>query len=149
MKNSCIDFYTSIVQAQKSFLELIEHELKLINEENLSAVQALIILNIGDNDVSLGDLVLKRGYSGSNASYNIKKIANEGYIEQIPSPHDKRSLILRLTNKGTDVFKKLKSAIDKHSQKLEHVVFDRVNYSRVSKFLREISNYWRNSTNDW
>lgn len=149
MKSSCIDFYTALAQAQKSFLELIDHELKMINEEHLSAVQALIILNIGDIDISLGDLILKRGYSGSNASYNIKKMVSGGYIEQVQSPHDKRSLILRLTTKGTDVFKKLKGAVDKHSMRLEHVISERVNYIRVLKFLREVSNHWRNSTNDW
>ena len=149
MKNSCIDFYALLEQTHRSFLELVEHELSLIDADDLTPIQAIIMLNIGENDISLCDLVLKRGYSGSNASYNIKKMVSSGYVQQIPSPHDKRSLVLRLTNKGKVIFGKLRDSMDKHSQKFEQLIKDRVNHHRATKFLRETSNLWRNSSNDW
>lgn len=149
MKNSCIDFYTILDQTHKSFLELMNHELESIDANDLTPIQGFIILSIGDNNVSLSEIVLKRGYSGSNASYNIKKMVSGGYIKQIPSPHDKRSFLLTLTEKGKNIFDKLQSSMDTHAQKFERIIKDRINYRRAIKFLKEVDSYWRNSLNEW
>lgn len=149
MKNSCMDFYTILDQTHKSFLELMNHELETIEANDLTPIQGFIILNIGDSNVSLSDLVLKRGYSGSNASYNIKKMVTGGYLKQIPAPHDKRSFLLTLTEKGKVIFDKLKSSMDVHAQRFEHIIKDRINYRRATRFLKEVDNYWRNSLNEW
>lgn len=149
MKNSCVDFYVSLEKTYKSFLDLVKHELDAIEAGDLTPVQAFIILNIGDSEVSLSELVLKRGYSGSNASYNIKKMVSSGYIKQTPSPHDKRSLILSLTDKGKKLFDKLQDSMTRHAQKFEKIIKDRVNYYRAAKFLREVDAYWRNALNEW
>ena len=149
MKNSCMDFYTILTQTHKSFLELMNHELEAIDANDLTPVQGVIILNIGTNNVSLSELVLKRGYSGSNVSYNIKKMVSGGYIKQIPSPHDKRSFLLALTEKGKRIFEKLQTSMNTHAQRFERIIKDRINYRRATKFLKEVDSCWRSSLNDW
>ena len=144
-----MDFYTILEQTHKSFLDLMKHELEAIDANNLTPIQGFIILNIGNGNVSLSELVLKRGYSGSNASYNIKKMVSGGYVKQIPSPHDKRSFLLTLTEKGKYIFNKLQSSMNTHAQKFERIIKDRINYRRATKFLKEVDSYWRNSLNEW
>ena len=59
-----------------------------------------MLFNIGDAEMTVGELTLRGCYLGSNVSYNLKKMVENGYVEQARSPHDRRSVHVRLTPKG-------------------------------------------------
>ena len=67
---------------------------------DLNAAQAMILFNIGDKELPMGELIERGYYLGSNVSYNVKKMVENGYVIQTPSPYDKRSLHVKSADKG-------------------------------------------------
>lgn len=70
---------------------------------DLNGVQALLLANIGEEEIAIRDLVERGYYQGSNVSYNIRKLTDLGYLDQERAAHDKRSVLVKLTVKGRDV----------------------------------------------
>lgn len=89
-----------IERLHRHFLDVLRTELRRLGIEDINAVQALLLYNIGENEVVIRDLKDRGYYQGSNVSYNIKGLTEYGYITQERSPHDRRSVRLRLTEKG-------------------------------------------------
>lgn len=98
------DSYASIVQLierlHRHFLDVLRTELRRLGIEDINAVQALLLANIGKEDVVIRDLKDRGYYHGSNVSYNIKKLTETGYLSQERDAHDGRAVRLRLTDKG-------------------------------------------------
>ena len=78
-------------------------------QNDITATQALILINVGDGEVPIRDLVQRGYYLVSSASYNIKKLVDYGYLEQVRSVHDRRSVRLRLGDPGRQVVNHLKN----------------------------------------
>lgn len=89
-----------IERLHRRFLDVIRAELRRLEVEDINAVQALLLHNIGTEDVVIRDLKERGYYHGSNVSYNIKKLTEAGYIAQERSRHDRRATRLQLTDKG-------------------------------------------------
>src|SRR5260221_14178823 len=84
----------------RQFLEVVKNELEKHGIEDLNNVQTLILFNIGKNEYTVGELTARGYYLGSNVSYNLRKMAENGYLLQGRSPHDRRSVRVRLSDKG-------------------------------------------------
>lgn len=95
-----IDFILSMDRIFKSFLNLLKKELINLNITDINSIQGLIIYNLGHESMHTTELISRGYYTGSNVSYNLKKLIELGYIEQNQSETDKRSYIVRLTNNG-------------------------------------------------
>nr|WP_221238397.1 winged helix DNA-binding protein [Roseospira visakhapatnamensis] len=87
----------------RHFLDVLRAELRRVGREDINAVQALLLYNIGRDDVVIRDLRDRGYYHGSNVSYNIKKLGELGYLIQERSAHDRRATRLRLTENGHTV----------------------------------------------
>jgi len=98
-----LDILRLIERLHRHFLDVLRTELRTLSVEDINAVQALLLYNIGDNEVVIRDLKDRGYYHGSNVSYNIKALTETGYLTQERSPHDRRSVRLRLTPKGLDL----------------------------------------------
>lgn len=92
-----------IERLHRHFLDVLRSELRKINIEDINAVQALLLYNIGEAEVVIRDLKDRGYYHGSNVSYNIKKLTEFGYITQERCSHDRRSIRLKLTEKGIEL----------------------------------------------
>jgi DNA-binding MarR family transcriptional regulator len=92
-----------IERLHRLLLDVIKDEFQRQGGSDLNSVQALLIYNIGESELTAGDL--KRGgyYLGSNVSYNLKKLVDMGYIHYKKSETDGRSVRVSLTEKGHDV----------------------------------------------
>jgi len=99
--------YASIVQLverlHRHFLDVLRTELRRVGNDEINAVQALLLFNIGQEDVVIRDLRERGYYHGSNVSYNIKKLTEMDYLSQERSPHDRRATRLKLTERGFEV----------------------------------------------
>lgn len=107
-------YYTiinTVERAYKLFFEILNNELDKLSIPDLNGTQGLILYNIGDQVVSIGELTSRGMYQGSNISYNIKKLLKGGYLEQLPSQHDKRSFYVRLSPKGVETFHKIETSL--------------------------------------
>src|SRR3954451_8534592 len=89
-----------IERLHRHFLDVVKLELEGSDIRDINNVQALMLYNIGDAEMTVGELTLRGCYLGSNVSYNLKKLVENGYVEQARSPHDRRSVHVRLTAKG-------------------------------------------------
>lgn len=98
------DPYFNIVRLverlHRHFLDVLRTELRRMDVDDINAVQALLLYNIGEAEVVIRDLKDRGYYHGSNVSYNIKKLTEFEYLEQERCSHDRRSIRLKLTEKG-------------------------------------------------
>lgn len=92
-----------IERLHRHFLDVLRSELRRLGIEDINAVQALLLYNIGENEVVIRDLKDRGYYQGSNVSYNIKALTEYNYLTQERSAHDRRSVRLKLTDKGLEL----------------------------------------------
>jgi len=99
------DLSKVIERLHRRYLDVVRAELVRQGIRDLTAVQAMLLTNIGDEEIMIRDLIDRGYYQGSNVSYNVKKLTDYGYLEQRRSEHDKRSVRVSLTDKSKDVCK--------------------------------------------
>jgi DNA-binding MarR family transcriptional regulator len=124
MKEYYLEAISLIERLHRLFLEVIKCELDNIKVDDISNVQALVLYNLGGDQISIGELTVRGCYLGSNVSYNLKKMLQNGYVDQVTSKHDKRSYMVRLSSKGMALCKKLDAAFDRHLSMLQKDEFD-------------------------
>jgi DNA-binding MarR family transcriptional regulator len=100
MSGPYLNIVRLIERLHRHFLDVLRAELHRLGVEDINAVQALLLYNIGEDDVVIRDLRDRGYYHGSNVSYNIKKLTEFDYLAQERSTHDRRSIRLKLTEKG-------------------------------------------------
>ena len=103
-----------IERLHRCFLDIIKLELDRLGRDDINSVQALILFNIGEAEMTVGDLTHRGYYLGSNVSYNVKKLSETGYIAQERSAHDRRSVKVRLTTKGLELRQRIAELYDRH-----------------------------------
>src|SRR4051794_41631274 len=102
----------------RHFLEVLKTELDRLGIQDINNVQSLILYNIGDDELTVGELTARGYYLGSNVSYNIKKLVENGYIVQERSSHDRRMTRIRLSRKGLEVTTKIGELYQRNVQDL-------------------------------
>jgi len=96
-----------IERLHRRFLDVVKVELDRLRIPDTNNIQALILYNIGNDTMTVGELTTRGYYLGSNVSYNVKKMSENGYLVQERSPHDRRSVQIRLTEKGLELYQKI------------------------------------------
>jgi len=91
------------------FLSHIKRFLEEVKNQDLSPKQALIVYCVGEKRVKIKDVILEHFYEGCNPSYNIKKMANAGYLLTHPCMQDRRITYLSLGPKGKQLFQAMES----------------------------------------
>ena len=86
---------------------------------DINNVQSLILYNIGEDEMTVGELTARGYYLGSNVSYNVKKMVENDYLVQERSKHDKRSIRVRASDKGIALNKSISDLYQTHIEKLK------------------------------
>lgn len=92
-----------IERLHRLLLDVIKDEFERLGRADVNSVQALLLYNIGDAELTAGELTSRGYYLGSNVSYNLKKLVDAGYIDHQRSTVDRRSVRVKLTEKGQDI----------------------------------------------
>ena len=131
-----------IERLHRYFLDVVKVELDRKGIQDINNVQAMILYNIGQDEMTVGELTLRGYYLGSNVSYNVKKMGENGYIEQERSVHDKRSIRVKLSAKGKETYKLLADMFKKHEEKIKGTELsdDRMNES--IKTMKMFERFW-------
>ena len=103
MKKTYLSTIVLLERMHRQFLEVIKSELEAHDIRDINNVQSLILYNIGGDELTVGELTLRGYYLGSNVSYNVKKMFEHVYLHQERSFHDRRSVRVRLTEKGLEL----------------------------------------------
>ena len=143
MRNSCVEVSIYGERNYKLFLEVIRREIDKEGCYNaISAVQAFMLMNMGDNVVTIGEIISRGYYIGTNATYNIKKLINAGYLTSTPSSYDKRAIYLRLTSKGQELIQKLDKNLTQYMKDFEAKTKGKFNFTKGIEFLKDMETFW-------
>ena len=123
-------------------LEIIKLELDGLGIHDINSVQAMMLFNIGDAEMTMGELTLRDCYLGSNVSYNVKKMGENGYLVHERSVHDRRSIRVRATEKGRALSQKLSEMHQRHLERLQDTDITEIDLKEVSVTLRRLERFW-------
>lgn len=107
-----------VERLHRLLLDVIKDEFERVGMLEVNAVQALLLFNIGDNEVTAGELKTRGYYQGSNVSYNLKKLVEMGYMHHQRCEIDRRAVRIKLTEEGRKVREIVGALFDKHSSLL-------------------------------
>jgi DNA-binding MarR family transcriptional regulator len=142
MKTAYLDTIGLIERLHRHFLEIVKLELDGMGVHDINNVQGLILFNIGDAEMTVGELTLRGCYLGSNVSYNVKKMVENGYLIQERSAHDRRSIHVRLSEKGRKLCDKLSAMHDRHVGMLSQTNIALEDLETVGKTLKRLERFW-------
>ena len=132
-----------IERLHRLLLDVVKDEFERLRILEINAVQALLVFNIGENEVTAGELKSRGYYQGSNVSYNLKKLVELGYMHHQRSEIDRRSVRVRLTEKGRAVREALADLFAKQSETLEkRGVMSAESIDDINRSLKRMERFW-------
>lgn len=131
-----------IDRIHRCFMEVIKAELARLQVRDINSTQALMLLNLGDQEVSVGEVVIRGHYLGSNVTYNVKPLVAQGYVTQRRSESDRRTVLLRMTPKGRALVDRIRSALDDHATVLGGRGVDDSDFERMRVDLERLERFW-------
>ena len=138
-----LESLSMVERLHRLLLDVIKYEFERLGILDINAVQALLLFNIGEHEVTAGELKTRGYYQGSNVSYNLKKLVEMGYMHHQRCEIDRRSVRVRLTSKGRHVREIVSELFVRHAEGLEkNGVLNIDALDRVSHSLKRIERYW-------
>ena len=131
-----------IERLHRRFLDVVKVELDRIRTQDINNIQTLILYNIGDGEMTVGELTSRGYYLGSNVSYNVKKLVENQYLEQERSPYDRRSVRLRLSPKGLNLYSQMVELYQRHVKTLERGPLSRQGIESMNRTLQTLERFW-------
>lgn len=136
-----------IERVHRHFLEVVKSDLDRQGIQDINNVQTLILYNIGQDEMTVGELTARGYYLGSNVSYNVKKMVENGYLTQERSPHDRRSVRVKLSEKGLALHKKMGENFEKQAVALQTSNITGDELTKASDILRKLERFWTGMIN--
>src|SRR5579884_4274107 len=138
-----IESLSLIERLHRQLLDVIKDELERRNELEVNSVQALMLFNIGDQELTAGELRTRGHYLGSNVSYNLKKLVELGYIHHERSDADRRAVCIRLAEKGQAIRRIVASLFDRQLTSLRPVGnLSPDDFQAMNRSLRRLERFW-------
>ena len=132
-----------IERLHRLLLDVIKDEFERLGRSDVNSVQALLLYNIGDAELTAGELTGRGYYLGSNVSYNLKKLVESGYINHQRSNTDRRSVRVRLTDKGQEILKVVSALYQRQLKSLKQVGgIDNNDLEMLNKSLVRLERFW-------
>ena len=142
MNNGYLEVISLVERLHRHFLEVVKLELDGLGIHDINNVQGLMLFNIGDAEMTVGELTLRGCYLGSNVSYNVKKMVENGYLAQERSVHDRRSIHVRLTEKGAKLRDRLQMMHQRHVEMLNQTAITDADLQAATVTLRRLERFW-------
>ncbi len=141
---SCyLDNLGLVERLHRLLLDVIKDEFERLRVLEVNPVQALLLFNIGENEVTAGELKSRGYYQGSNVSYNLKKLVDLGYMHHQRSEIDRRSVRVKLTEKGRILRGQVSDLFRRHAEGLEkRGTVDVSGIDEINTALRRMERFW-------
>ena len=138
-----IDALSYIERLHRLLLDVIKDEFERLGVIDVTSVQALLLYNIGDNEVTAGELKSRGYYQGSNVSYNLKKLVEGGYISHERCSIDRRAVRIALTEKGAEIRRTVNELWDRHVNAfVSDSVMSLDEFSAMEEAMRTLERFW-------
>jgi len=138
-----LEALTLVERLHRRLLDVIKDEFDRRGRSDINSVQALLLYNIGDKELTAGELRTRGYYLGSNVSYNVKKLVEMGYLHHARSRVDRRAVRISLTDSGREVHRIVASLYDKHVMTVEQIggiTCDE--FRQVNQALVRLERFW-------
>jgi len=143
MLNQYMSTLSFIERLHRLLLDVIKDEFERVNMLEINAVQALLLFNIGDNEVTAGELKSRGYYQGSNVSYNLKKLVEMEFMHHQRCEIDRRSVRVKLTPKGREVRDIVSELFERHAEGLQSKgVLGPEGLIDITGSLKRMERYW-------
>jgi DNA-binding MarR family transcriptional regulator len=138
-----LDALTLVERLHRRLLDVIKDEFDRRGRSDINSVQALLLYNIGDKELTAGELRTRGYYLGSNVSYNLKKLVEMGFLDHQRSRVDRRSVRIRLTDTGREVRDIVEGLYAKHVRTVEQVGgITSDEFATLNKSLHRLERFW-------
>jgi len=138
-----LEALTLVERLHRRLLDVVKDEFDRHGNSDINSVQALLLYNLGDSELTAGELRTRGYYLGSNVSYNLKKLVDMGYIHHQRSRTDRRSVRVSLTEKGKEIAAMVDALYERHTQSLETIgEIDADSFVQLNKSLQRLERFW-------
>jgi DNA-binding MarR family transcriptional regulator len=132
-----------VERLHRRLLDVIKDEFDRRGRSDVNSVQALLLYNISDKELTAGELRTRGYYLGSNVSYNVKKLVETGYLHHARSRIDRRAVRISLTEKGRDVHNIVSGLYDKHVATVEQIGgINAGEFTKLNQSLVRLERFW-------
>jgi DNA-binding MarR family transcriptional regulator len=146
MRDCYLEVTSLVERLHRYVLELTKLELDGLGIRDINNVQAMMLFNIGDAEMTVGELTLRGCYLGTNVSYNAKKLVEKGYLGYERSRHDRRSVYVRLTTKGHALYHELNQMHERNVERLHQTGISDTDLAGAVITLRRLERFWMQTT---
>lgn len=132
-----------VERLHRRLLDVIKDEFDRQGRSDVNAIQALLLFNIGNSELTAGELRSRGYYLGSNVSYNVKKLVDLGFINHQRSRVDRRSVRISLTDEGREIAETVAKLYERHIgsiQKVGGIGTDE--FTQMNKLLQRLDRFW-------
>ncbi|MFZ5732394.1 MAG: transcriptional regulator LdtR [Pseudomonadota bacterium] len=138
-----LEALTLVERLHRRLLDVIKDEFDRRGRADINSVQALLLYNIGDKELTAGELRTRGYYLGSNVSYNLKKLVELGFLDHQRSRIDRRSVRIRLTAQGQEIRRIVDALYQKHVKTVEKVGgISNDEFASLNKSLHRLERFW-------
>ena len=138
-----LEALTLVERLHRRLLDVIKDEFDRRGRSDINAVQALLLYNVGDKELTAGELRTRGYYLGSNVSYNLKKLVEMGYMHHSRSRLDRRSVRISLTEQGREVHRIIAGLYDKHVATVEQIGgISTEEFAVLNQSLMRLERFW-------
>ena len=132
-----------VERLHRRLLDVIKDEFERRGRDDVNSVQALLLYNIGDKELTASELRTRGYYLGSNVSYNLKKLVELGFLDHQRSRVDRRSVRIRLTEQGQQIRHIVDALYQKHVKTVEQVGgISNEEFATLNKSLHRLERFW-------
>src|SRR5918911_3865733 len=132
-----------VERLHRRLLDIIKDEFERRGRDDINSVQALLLYNIGDKELTASELRTRGYYLGSNVSYNVKKLVEGGYLHHARSRVDRRAVRISLTDKGRQGHEIVKGLYEKHARTIEPIGgISADEFRRLNQALVRLERFW-------
>lgn len=140
---SYLETLAMLERLHRLLLDVIKDEFERLGLLDINSVQALLLFNIGDSELTAGELKTRGYYQGSNVSYNLKKLVEAGYMHHKKCNVDRRAVRVRLTEKGRKIRDIVSELFARHAKGVQgREQFSEAGLEPVNLALRDLERFW-------
>jgi DNA-binding MarR family transcriptional regulator len=146
LRNLYMEALQLVERLHRRLLDVIKDEFDRNARTDINAIQALLLFNIGEAELTAGELRSRGYYLGSNVSYNLKKLVDLGFVHHRRSKVDRRSVRISLTDKGEEVAQVVTGLYERHIGSIEQVGgISASEFQNMNRALQRLDRFWNDT----
>jgi len=140
---SYLNTLSMVERLHRLLLDVIKDEFERLGYLDINSVQALLLFNIGEHEVTAGELKSRGYYQGSNVSYNLKKLVESGYMHHQKCEIDRRAVRVKLTPDGLKICEVVKDLFERHAGGIsDRKILGDNKLEDINLALHKMERYW-------